>query len=84
MAVPNQFVISTTGSSALVPLIASTGTTSTDVVTNLSCECGFPLAEVVSLAGVCLLAAICLGIHLARVIYYVLYGTGAGIFILDR
>jgi hypothetical protein len=53
-------------------------------MTNFKCECGFPLAEVVSLAGVCLLAAICLGIHLARVIYYVLYGTGAGVFIIDR
>jgi hypothetical protein len=84
MAVPNQFVISTTGSSALVPLIASTSTTSADAVTDPSCECGFPLAEVVSLAGVCLLAAICLGIHLARVIYYVLYGAGADIFMLDR
>jgi hypothetical protein len=82
MAVPNQFVDVSTDSSVPVPYLMST--TSRDVVVTLNCDCGFPLAEVISLTGVCLLAAICLGFHLARVLYYVLYGIGAGVFILDR
>jgi hypothetical protein len=82
MAVPNQFVEISTGSSVPVPYLVST--TARDVVVSLNCDCGFPLAEIISLTGACLLVAICLGVHLARVLYYVLYGIETGVFILDR
>jgi hypothetical protein len=82
MAVPTQFADLTTVPSVVVPYPGST--TSSGVLENLSCAGGFPLAEIVSLAGICLLAVLCLSFHLARVIYYFLHGVGAGVFILDR
>jgi hypothetical protein len=82
MAVPNQFADFTTELSVLVPNPGSPK--SSDVLENLNCAGGFPLAEIVSLTGICLLAMICLSLHLARVIYYFLHGVEAGVFILDR
>jgi hypothetical protein len=82
MAVPNQFVDVSTESN--VPDLSPASTTSSDILMNLDCSCGFPFAEVVSLTSICLLAMLCLVVHVARMSYYVLNGVGAGVFILDR
>ncbi len=82
MAVPNQFVDLSTETN--IPGLSPASTTSSDILMNLDCSCGFPLAEVVSLTSICLLAVLCLICHVARMSYYVLNGVGAGVFILDR